>query len=86
MLWYLYAPDVGDALVLASYPVEGVDVLEELDGQDDGTVAEASSATRMVAHGFAEFLYRYWLENNVWFKKSLKLPLSRDEANYVGQS
>lgn len=86
VLWYLYVPREGAPTVLASYPVEGADFLEELDTEDAGMVQHASDATRAVAHTFAEFLYRYWIENSIWFKKSLGIEMTAAEAGYIAQA
>ena len=84
VLWYLYLPTHGAPSVLASYPVvEGADFLEQLDAEDTCAVANASHATRIVARTFSEFLYRYWIENNIWFRKSLGLMLTSGEIAYI---
>lgn len=83
VLWYLYLPTQGVPTVLASYPVEGADFLEELNVEDARVVADASDATRIVARTFAEFLHRYWIENSVWFKKSHGIELTSAEASYI---
>lgn len=83
VLWYLYLPAHGAPVVLAYYPVEGTEFLEELDMNDVRAVAEASDATRVVAHTFVEFLYRYWIESNVWFKKYYGIDLSSTEEAYI---
>jgi len=83
VLWYLYLPAQGQPFVLASYPVGGTDFLEELNAEDARAVAAATDATRLVAHTFAEFLYRYWIENTIWFKTSHGIDLSPAETAYV---
>ena len=86
VLWYLHLPTSAKPRVLASYPVEGADFLEELDHQDPGMVTEALDATRMVAPSFSEFLYRYWIENSVWLKSSNGIDLTPEEEEYVEKS
>ena len=39
---------------------------------------------RIVAHGFTEFLYRYWLENSIWMKQYMKIELTTAERDYLG--
>jgi len=86
VLWYLYLPARGEPFVLASYPVEGADFLEDLNTEDTRAVAEATSETRIVARTFTEFLYRYWIENTVWLKRSHGIDLSPAEAAYIGSA
>jgi hypothetical protein len=83
VLWYLYLPAQGDPFVLASYPVESAFFLEELNAEDPRATAEATDATRVVARTFTEFLYRYWIENTIWFKTSQGIDLSPAEAAYI---
>jgi hypothetical protein len=49
-------------------------------------VAEAFDATRLVARTFSEFLYRYWIENSIWFKKSRGIDMTPAEAAYIRQA
>ncbi len=83
VLWYLYLPAQGVPSVIASCPVEGADFLEELNSDDANALADSSAETRIVAHTFPEFLYRYWLENNLWFKISLGIDFTDAESEYV---
>jgi hypothetical protein len=86
VLWYLYLPREGGEAVLASYPVEGADFLEDLAMDNAQAVAEAFDATRLVARTFSEFLYRYWIENSIWFKKSRGIDMTPAEAAYIRQA
>jgi hypothetical protein len=79
VLWYLYLPPHGVPVVLAS-----PDMLEELDQSDKGAIERAARETLLVAHSFAEFLYRFWMEGMLWFKITHKVPLSAAEAAYAG--
>lgn len=85
VLWYLYLPTNGTPCVLSSCPVEGADFLEELRPEDTRAVAEARNVTRVASPTLSEFLFRYWIENCLWFKKQYDLPLSRDETNYLSK-
>jgi len=86
VLWYLYLPAQGAPTVLASHPVEGADFLEELNVEDVRALTDASDATRIVARTFAEVLYRYWIENTVWFKKPRDIDMTSAEAAYIQQA
>ena len=86
VLWYLYIPAHGAPTVLASYPVEGADCLEDLNVENARAVADAFDATRIAACTFAEFLYRYWIENSVWFKKCHGIDMTLAEVAYTRQS
>lgn len=83
ILWYLYLPKSGTPCVLASAPIEKADFLEELPPDDQQSVAAARDSTRIVSSTFGEFLFRYWIENSIWFKKNYKLPLTTAEADYL---
>jgi len=62
--WLLYSGPDGEAVV-ASYDPLGFEL-----GEDEVTLRELSSATidaSVCAESFSEFLYRFWIENEIWF-------------------
>ncbi len=64
LLWYLYLTPNGEARVIVS-PFELDDESEEL---TDVARANILAQTVVCAPTFDEFLYRFWLENTLWFK------------------
>jgi hypothetical protein len=87
LLWYLYLNTAGEHCVLVS----GV-LLEELNNPkyvDNPALwdsAAIAKSTLVCALSFEEFIYRFWLENTLWFKlndhKDLT-ALTADEQRYL---
>lgn len=83
--WLLYTGPDGEAVV-TSYDPLGFEL-----GEDEETVREASSATldaAVCAESFSEFLYRFWIENEIWFALArpglLRRPrLTDEQRRYV---
>jgi hypothetical protein len=81
LLWYLYLMQDGAQSVLVT-PIE----LEEMARQvENGTFGDDErqairSNTWVCAPSFGEFVYRWWLENSIWFKVSE----SNDEEKLTG--
>ena len=80
---YLYLPADDTPFVIASFGLDELPFLEEIRYSSATVVSQARDATAYIAPNFDEFLYRYWLENTIWFKLYLKLPLNESELNYV---
>jgi hypothetical protein len=83
LLWYLYLTPQGAQYVLVT-PIE----LEDFAGKtlsDDERQGIAHN-TWICAPTFAEFIYRWWLENSIWFKVSESDKadtLTADERHYL---
>ena len=89
--WYLHILPEGDSAVLASpdlygLKVENSDWIENpscrLENIDLGGLEFAYCAP-----SFSEFLYRFWIENEIWFAltdKRKPLSLNTLELDYVG--
>jgi hypothetical protein len=83
--WLLYSGPDGEAVV-ASYDPLGFEL-----GEDEVTLRELSSATMdasVCAESFSEFLYRFWIENEIWFELAapglLRRPkLTDEQPRYV---
>jgi hypothetical protein len=87
VIWYLYLTPAGEHCVLA-FPgdlASFADATEEGDG-DEVDMQAVIRAIRVCAPSFAAFVYRFWLENVIWFKLSGddKTPLTAAEREYVG--
>jgi hypothetical protein len=86
LLWHLYVTREGDRGVLVSpYPLDELaspDASAGL-GEDDRQAIIAN--TYLCAPSFEAFIYRFWLENVIWFKVSggNDTPLTEDERRYL---
>lgn len=91
--WYLYLNRQGEHCVLVGFPL--LDVLhdpespasmqEQITEQEHTMVREGRGAT-ICAFSFEEFVYRFWIENTIWYKLSgyrQWKPLTRDEHLYL---
>jgi hypothetical protein len=80
LTWYLYITPQGEHSVLVS-PV-WLDILEE----EQVTEEEATQHTYVCAASFEEFMYRFWIENRLWYSivwnKGQK-PLTAEEQRYL---
>ena len=77
--WFLYQNLVGECCVLVSenpYGIQGYD-LPELINIDEESIW-------LCAPSFKEFIYRFWLENEIWFTLIDKdRPLTSTELSYL---
>ncbi|HEV7129320.1 MAG TPA: hypothetical protein VGN32_17940 [Ktedonobacterales bacterium] len=67
VLWYLYLNTFGEHCVLAALP-ELETYAAAIAGGDNSDTAAVVSNTWVCAPSFAGFIYRFWLENVIWFK------------------
>lgn len=82
LLWYLYLTPAGEQRVLVTpYALEEVAQRGSL--SDEWRQAILAN-TFECAPTFAEFIYRFWLENVIWFKlNDTAAALTPDEQSYV---
>lgn len=77
--WFLYQNTVGEHCVLVSespYGIQGFDLPESINIQTEPIWSCAPS--------FKEFIYRFWLENEIWFTLVDKdRPLTSMESSYL---
>jgi hypothetical protein len=82
LAWYLYlAPDGGSCVLVSPYALDGED-----DGDEPPNAQAIAAQTRVCARSFEEFIYRFWLENTLWFKLSegsQPPTLTPDERRYI---
>jgi hypothetical protein len=77
--WYLVLPRHAGHYVVAS-PV----YLEEFAGDELAQAqAEFSDDAVVCARSFEEFLYRFWLENTIWFALDDGKPLTDEQRRYL---
>jgi hypothetical protein len=69
LLWYLYLTPAGESGVLVS-PIGLDDIAEEMPGAalTEEWRRSILANTFVCAPSFAAFIYRFWLENTLWFK------------------
>jgi hypothetical protein len=78
LFWYLYLPPVGKGhAVLSSTAFFGT---AEEQWQDD---LEHESEISFVAESFELFMWRFWIENEIWFAGWQNTPLSDAALDYV---
>lgn len=86
VIWYLYLTPAGDHFVLA-FPGDLESFIEEAPAAAGEKVdmAEVSHHIVVCAPSFAAFLYRFWLENTIWFKLNGddQAPLTAEERRYL---
>jgi hypothetical protein len=82
LLWYLYLTPTGEQRVLVSPFM--LDEVEKNGPMNEQSRQAVSDNTFECAPTFAEFIYRFWLENVIWFKlEEQSAPLTADEQTYV---
>ena len=82
VLWHLYVVPSGDHCVVAS--TRAFD--DPSSGEDEETLAYADDqeVTVVCAPDFEAFLYRFWLENHIWFALEEGWPLTEEQREYLG--
>jgi hypothetical protein len=84
VMWYLYLTPAGEHCVLA-FPG---DLESFVDAAAAGQAVDLAAVIRHIwvcAPSFAAFIYRFWLENTIWFKLGgdEKAPLTAAERRYL---
>lgn len=73
--WYVYMTPSGDHCVLASY--------EWRDGPEDEAAALDATHYFCCAPDFEHFLYRFWLEDEIWARVTRNEPLPAEQYEYL---
>lgn len=78
VLWYLYLPPGDVPAVVAGTP-------EWLDDDSAGSIDDAVVFEQFVlcAPDFETFMYRFWIENAIWFALTERRPLSSAQRAYL---
>lgn len=91
--WYLYLTAQGEHCVLVGYPL--LDLLNDPEDPEYTTQGITEEERSMVLQGsgvyvcassFEEFLYRFWIENILWYKLVWyegRKPLTEEEKYYL---
>jgi hypothetical protein len=78
-LWYLYVEKDGAHAVLASD--RALDIDDDLEESENG---DEQPLLRLCAQDFEQFVFRFWLENCIWYVLHEKhRPLSLTEKRYL---
>jgi hypothetical protein len=81
LLWYLYLTRSGKQSILVShYWLDDLKPLHELTQEELTNIHEH---TFICAPSFEAFLYRFWLENTIWFNLTDDKPLTEEQQRYV---
>ncbi len=81
-IWHLYLTPHGDECVLASGTYLDL-VYTNPDQVGHITEKEAVKQTWVCAPSFEAFLYRFWMENVIWFNLSERKPLREEQRRYI---
>ena len=84
--WLLYVGDDGSQAVVATTDPLGFTPDEDAPASVAGPWIPDTNSTVVVAETFEEFLYRFWIENEIWFALADPdgaRPLRPQEARYV---
>ncbi len=82
--WYLYLPADESPFVISSSGDGDEPFLDTIDFEkkaDSVDIAKKYSA--LAAKSFNEFIYRFWIENCIWFHLDMGLPLTPRQLEYV---
>lgn len=82
VMWHLYLSAHGDECVLASGTYLDL-VYTNPDEVGHITEEEAMEQTWVCAPSFEAFLYRFWMENVIWFNLSEQKPLTEEQRRYL---
>jgi len=82
VMWHLYLAPPSDECVLASRTYLDL-VYTNPDEVGHITEAEAVEQTWVCAPSFEAFLYRFWMENMIWFNLSERKPLTEEQRRYL---
>ncbi|WP_437616830.1 hypothetical protein WMF20_23270 [Sorangium sp. So ce834] len=80
VLWYLYLPPDDVPAVVAGMPEWLDDASEGSLDDDDGVVFEQLV---LCAPDFETFIYRFWIENAIWYALVERRPLTSAQSAYL---
>ena len=82
--WYLYLPADETSFVISSSGNGDEPFLDTIDFEKrTASLALAMSYSAFAAKSFDEFIYRFWIENCIWFHLDMGLPLTPSQLEYV---
>jgi hypothetical protein len=85
-LWYLYLTSQGDHCVLVTHPrfhdlAESPAYAEPFQSEEERQ--EVLRGVYVCAPSFEAFLYRFWLENTIWYNLKMRKPLTQEQQRYL---
>ena len=85
LLWHLYIRPNGDhCVVVSDAPLDGEHLLEVLNADEEPVSFDTIQRdTFFCAPGFEEFIYRFWLENHLWFALTEGWPMTEAQLRYL---
>jgi hypothetical protein len=82
--WYLYLPAGESPFVISSSGDGDEPFLDTIDFEKRAdSVAIAKNYSALAAKSFDEFIYRFWIENCIWFHLDMGLPLTPCQLEYI---
>lgn len=84
VLWYLWLNPQGEVGVVASDYFLDPDIFEVME-YPEVKREELFNEALLCADGFVEFLYRFWVENTIWYSLQERLPLTPIQEEYRKQ-
>ena len=86
LLWYLYLTRQGKHCVLAAHPrfhdlAEAPEYAEPFKSEQEKQ--KALKKVYVCAPSFEAFLYRFWIENTIWYHLYLRKPLTEEQKRYL---
>jgi hypothetical protein len=78
LMWYLYLNAGGDSCVVVVSPVP----LDEIEEQEIPSAAIKAN-TLYCAESFEAFIYRFWLENTIWFALDFGEAMTESQKAYL---
>jgi len=83
--WLLYTGPEGEAVIVTEYP-PGFEFSEEIAARQQREPASLASDASVCADSFSEFLYRLWIENEIFFRlggpEADRAPLTDEQRRY----
>jgi hypothetical protein len=87
LFWNLYISPTGDSCVVASYDWydKSEDYMDEDEEDEDEVMAPKAIDLLYCAPSFEEFVYRFWIENDIWFTlyRGKGTPLTNLQLKYL---
>jgi hypothetical protein len=82
--WYLYLPADESPFVISSSGDGDEPFLDTIDFKESAdSIDIAKKYAALAAKSFDEFIYRFWIENCIWFHLDMGLPLTPCQLEYV---
>lgn len=82
--WYIYLPTNAPHFVISSSADYDEPFLDSIDFEaSPKLVQNCMESTSIAAKSFDEFIYRFWIENVIWFKLNEKIPMLELELDYI---